>query len=585
MSRLLQAAAIAVIFFFLHHLAVVAAHFQTPAGYEPSPFLRNSDVPQYLSWIELAREHWLLPSFHNAFPTTPAMFQPLPLLMARSGLPVEVAYYGLQIIFQWFAAFAFLLALDQFCKSPKQKRFAVLFTLSALPVFLLIYTAAHVLPLQKLLFITGIIDYAYQSADGLFRGGASNSPTISWGTATLLLGFTLLAKYLDVPSNQRLAATSVCFFLSGLLHPFEIFILTASSTPILLFRRQSRDLRAWVILSLSGALGVLPYVFQTLRTPWLMEMSKQARWQPPFYLWPLFVFGIPFALLIYLLFLRFRLRETTDLLLASWFVCGILLPYVPFFRGAEHFYDGYACCIGILLARRLAIDPQLQPLYARFQPRFHFAAGGIAAVTVASLAAMYLQIWRDGASTDPFLISAVRPKSETRLLGWMKQNLDRSLVLSPVSLAPWVAATPLPSFASHDIMTIGFEEQAKLADRFYKGEDIANELFTRYPVRYIVVPESTKPKIPLPARLIHESEGYRVFAMPGSGSAGQSGNGGHFRKPDQLFAGHVELTTDKSDDTQKVHPDQQRDSRRNRPVEHVVVRDVADVPAKPGSSQ
>jgi hypothetical protein len=578
MRRVLQAAAISMSFFLLHHLAILAAHLQTPVGYEPSPFLRNSDVPQYLSWIELAREYWLLPSFHNAVPTTPAMFQPVPLLIARSGLPIEVAYYGLQIVFQWFAAYAFLVALDQFCKSPRQKRFAILFTLSALPVFLLVYAAAHVLPVQKLLFIPGIIDYAYQSADGLFRGGASNSPTLSWGTATLLLGFTLLAKYLEDPTRQRLTVTAVCFFLSGLLHPFEIFVLTAAATPILLFLRRSRDVTAWVTLSLAGALGVLPYVIQTLRTPWLMEMSKQARWQPPFYLWPLFVFGVPFAFLIYLLFLRFRLRETQDLLLASWFACGIVLPYVPFLRGAEHFYDGYACCIGLLLTRRLAIDPQLHPLYTRFQRRFHFAAGGLAAVTVASLAAMYVQIWNDGANPDPFLISAVRQKKETKLLGWMKQNLDRSLVLSPVGLAPWVAATPLPSFASHDIMTIGFEEQAKLADRFYSGEDIANELFTRYPVRYIVVPESTKPRVPLSARLIHDTDGYRVFALPSS-------SGTHFRQADQLLTGHVELTPNKSDDAQQVHPHQKSDSRRNRPVEHVVVRDVTHVPAKAGSGQ
>ncbi len=498
----------------LNHLALIAGWWRHAPDLEPSGFLRNSDVPQYLSWIELAREHWLIPSYHNANPSEPAMFQPIPVLLARSGLPTPVAYYGLQLIFQWFAAYAFVAALAEFCRSRAQQWLAVLFTLATLPVFLILYTAAHVLPVEKLAFITGIIDYSYQSADGLFRGGASNSPTLSWGTATLLLGFTLLARYLRTHSNRDLSRTAACGFLSALLHPFEIFVLTAAATPILLVLPRTRNLRAWFIICGSGALGVLPYVVQTLRTPWLMEVSKQARWQPPFYLWPLFVYGIPFILLIYLLGVRFRLKEPQDLLLASWFVTALILPYFPFLRGGEHFYDGFACCIGILLTRRLAIDPQLHPLYERFRPRFHLAAWGLAGLSAVCLTAMYIQIWKDGSNPDPFLISAVRPKTEGRLLEWMKQNLDRSLVLSPTNLAPWVATVPLPSMASHDIMTIGFEEQKKLVDRFYLGEQVANELIARYPIRYIVVPDSAKPVLPNDAILIQRLEDYTVYEMP-----------------------------------------------------------------------
>jgi hypothetical protein len=513
MSRVVSSLLIAAVFFVLHHVAVIAGYLYPPPGHEPQLFLRNSDVPQYLSWIALAKDYWLLPSFHNAQPSGPALFQPIVQIIARSGLPVPAAYYGLQFLFQWFAAFAFLMALDQFCSSVRQKRFAILFTLATLPLFLLAYTLAHVVPVEKLLFVTGVIDYSYQSADGLFRGGTSNSPTLAWGTATLLLGFVLLARYLSSGTMRDLSYTAGCFFLSALLHPFEIFVMVSAAAPILLLR--NRDFKAFALLSVAGAAGVLPYVIQTLRTPWMMEMSKQARWQPPFYLWPLFVFGLPFAFVIYLLLIRFRLKDQQDLLLASWFACGILLPYVPFFRGAEHFYDGYACCIGILLARRLAIDPQLKPLYEKHAVRFHYAAAALATLTVAALSVTYLQIWRDGSSADPLLIGAVRSQKEGRLLDWMRTHLDRKLVVSPLTLAPWVAAVPLPSMASHDKMSIGYDDQSKLVERFYKGEDVTHELIDRYPVRYIVVPEqSTSVRLPAKAHLLQALDGYRIYELP-----------------------------------------------------------------------
>jgi hypothetical protein len=217
---------------------------------------------------------------------------------------------------------------------------------------------------------------------------------------------------------------------------------------------------------------------------------------------------------VYLLLVRVRLKEPQDLLLVSWFLTGILLPYVPFLRGAEHFYNGYAVCIGLLLARRLAIDPQIRPIYERYRPRFKWAAASLATVTALCLVAAYVQIWKDGSNPDPFLISAVRPKGESKLLDWMKQNLGRSLVISPLSLAPWVAAVPRPSLASHDIMTIGFEEQAKLVDRFYKGEDVEKELISKYPIRYIVVPEKAHPALPAAAILLQVLEGYRIYEVP-----------------------------------------------------------------------
>jgi hypothetical protein len=35
-----------------------------PPGYQPAYYIRNMDVPQFLTWMELSKTNWLLPNEH-----------------------------------------------------------------------------------------------------------------------------------------------------------------------------------------------------------------------------------------------------------------------------------------------------------------------------------------------------------------------------------------------------------------------------------------------------------------------------------------------------------------------------------------
>ncbi len=46
----------------LNHIGVIAGMVNPPPGYQPAYYLRTLDVPQYLTWLELARTQCLLPN-------------------------------------------------------------------------------------------------------------------------------------------------------------------------------------------------------------------------------------------------------------------------------------------------------------------------------------------------------------------------------------------------------------------------------------------------------------------------------------------------------------------------------------------
>ena len=142
----------------LNHAGVIAGMLDPPPGYQPAYFLRNLDVPQYLTWMELAKTHWLLPNDHAPWQTEPALFQPILTLAARTGLPTIAAYYGLQLLMYWLAAYALILAAETFMKTRRSMLYAALAVIAAQPLRLLIWAAAKAFGLPavvKLAFAYG----------------------------------------------------------------------------------------------------------------------------------------------------------------------------------------------------------------------------------------------------------------------------------------------------------------------------------------------------------------------------------------------------------------------------------------------
>ena len=302
-------------------------------------------------------------------------------------------------------------------------------------------------------------------------------------------------------------------FVAAFLHPFEIFVMVAASALPL---KQCGRLRVWIAMAAAGLLGMAPYLASSTRSEWMRDLAGVM----PDVMYPFWIpenYGIAFVLLTYFLLIRFRLEDVTDRVLQSWFLSTIALALIPKFTMSSHLFNGFAYCIGFLLVRRLAGDRKLLPVIARHRRGVTWTVAAVAAITALSLFTLYRQIWKDGRRSQPeWMLSAVRPVSERPLLDWLRTHAkSRDLVLSPSELAPWVATLPLTSFASHDVFGLTFQDQLKLANAFFRGEDVQHELLENYGVGIVVAP-STGPAIArLPASAYQASIGaWRIYEFP-----------------------------------------------------------------------
>ncbi len=465
----------------INHVAVIAGILDPPSGFAPAYYIRNLDIPQYLTWGALAKDHWLLPSYHAPWQTEPALFQPMMQIVGKSGLPPIVAHYGLQFLLYWVAAYALLLAFQTFCGSRRQMLYAAIIMIGALPLKLCAWAAAKwlgaALPVQAGLAY-GLIEHSYETADGFLRGGLSNSFTLTFGTAITLFSFTALARY--TRSGERKYFIRLCSlaFFGALLHPFEVFLVVFGS--FFPLWKRNRTLQ-FLILGACGALGMLPYVIQSMRSPWLRDASDIAQWNMTTPAWILIAYGLPVFLICWLMAVRFRGPDPEDDTLQSWFLTNSLLPLVPVIPVAIHLFDGFTYCLGFLLVRKMAQDK----LFQRYGHRLRPLAWGWAAASFAVLFTAYHQIYIDGKSVNPRIgRPAIVAVNEIKMLDWMRSNLPRNrVVLAPEEMAPWVATLPQITMASHDVFSITFDAQRAAVKQFYAGD---MSVIGRYGVSYVI---------------------------------------------------------------------------------------------------
>ena len=511
--NLLYGAALGIVLFFLHQAAVISGALAPPPGYEPAWAVRSLDLPQYVTWLAAGRTRFLLPDYHAPWVTEPALFQPFFLLAGRIPLPPLAAYQTASLLLYIAAGMALIYAVRVFC--PEHPGYALLASACAVPLWLLVLTISKVF--HSLLFfglgLSGILSYTYNSADGLFRGGLAASPTLSAGTAFVLLFMAVLAVYVrnGQPRYARILMTLA--FFSAIFHPFEIYVMVAACAIPLW---QSGRMKTWLGVAAAGVLGLAPYVYASTRSEWLRDVGERIRY-PMYPFWIPENYGIPFFLLAYLLLIRFRMPRPEDRVLQNWFLATILLAFVPGISFPSHLFNGFVYCLGFLLTRRLASDPQLLPLLKRWRRVAVPVLAGVVMFTGVSLFLLYRQIWSDGRRADPeWFLTAVRPASERKLMEWLRTHAPAgSLVLSPPDLAPWIATIPLASFASHDFFSITYADQTKLSDTFYRGENVQRDLLDAYGVRFAVVPASSPAVARLPVDAFRESIGpWRIYEFP-----------------------------------------------------------------------
>jgi hypothetical protein len=466
----------------LNHVAVISGMVAPPEGYEPAYVIRNLDVPQYLTWAALAKDHWLLPNYHAPWATEPALFQPLLQVVGKSGLPRLAAYYLLQGLLYWLAAYALIQGDLTFCRTRREMVYAAIAMVGALPLKLVGWAVAKWVGASQVVQLTlvyGLIEYTYETADGLLRGGLSNSFTLTFGTAVTVGGFTLLARYLRSGDRRYFHGLVGTALVGALFHPFEVFLLVGGAAWPL---RRAGKWREVIPVGMAGALGLLPYLVQSVRSAWVRDASDFAQWHMSTPVWVLLAFGLPAILICWLLAMRTPGEGAEDDVLRSWFAATCLLPLVPAIPVAIHLFDGFAYCLGFLLVRLARRDK----LFQRFRTPARRAAWVWAASSAAVLGTVYVQIWQDGRQVDPLIgRSAVVAKQERAMLEWMGANLPRErVVLAPEEMAPWVAAIPMMAMGSHDVFSISFDAQREAAKRFYAGDRTVAE---EYGVNFVLV--------------------------------------------------------------------------------------------------
>lgn len=513
-QRLIVSLLLAAALFTLENLGVISGALAPPPGYEPAWVVRNLDVPQYLTWLNASRTGWLLPDYHAPWQTEPAMFQPLFWMAAHLPGPPLAAYYIFHFALFVAAAFAFLYACSVFVPG-RETWFAVAAIVCAVPFRLYGWLLADVSGSIKWQALTasGLVDYGYDTADGLFRGGLSNSPTLTVGTLFVLLAMALLARYLETSRAGYLGGLCGVTFLSALAHPFEVFLsVPAAAVPLLARRR----IAAWMAAALAGLAGLAPYLVLSARSAWLRDAGDLIRSSfHPF--WILADFGPPCVLTVYLLLIRFRMPEARDDVLRSWFLCAPLVGLIPGVPFALHLLNGFVYCTAFLLVRRIAVDPQIRPALARHKRAAYSALAAMLAVSLAALASFEVQLWRDGRRADPmWLLTSVRPAAERELLDWIgRETAPGALVLAPPELAPWIATIPRVSFASHDFFSITYARQRELADRFFLGETAPRDLVDAYGVRLFVIPAGSPAVARMPPAAWRGDVGpWRLYEFP-----------------------------------------------------------------------
>jgi hypothetical protein len=442
-----------------------------------------------------------------------------------------ITFQATFLLFCLAGAWALLYAMDFFLPTVRQRWWSLAAVVAAVPLTLLAIVIKPLLPLPSAFFGLGMVELAYNSSDGLFRGGLSNSFTNSCGTIAVLLALTFTAKRIATGNSRFRYLAAGTMFFSALLHPFEFLVMVPSSTVALLWAaKRSGQWRAAIgdcVWNIGATLlGLVPTLVLAFRYQWISDLSTvfTERMYPTSLL---AIYGLPCILVVYCLLLRYRATSPSDQVLLIWFITtGVIvcLPYCPY---PPHLLNGFVYVTAMLLVRLLFEHPQARTLY-QDKPKLVLGFGyAVLAFSVVALVSLHVQLWKDGRSKDPeMLLTAVQSKAERRIAEWLRDRVSREdLVLAPPDLAPWLTPVPVHTFASHVLRSFNYTQQLQEANAFYQGEapELGQRLLDDYGVRWVLVPDgsaatryfNSPPAADIGGVRIYEIPGNRMKAYPG----------------------------------------------------------------------
>jgi hypothetical protein len=535
-SQLWMALLLGSFLFVLSNTAVWSGMVHPPSGYEPLYLVRSHDMAEYTTYMTVASDPtWLTPNLDAPWTLPGGFFDPLMLIPGRIGhslgLSTAFTFQATFYLSMLAGAWALLYAINFFIPTPRQRWWTFAAIVSAVPLTLLIIVIKPLLHFPLELYGLGMIEWAYNSADGLFRSGLSNSFTIACGTISVLLALTFTAKRI-ITSQIRyryLAAATMLF--SALLHPFEVFVIVPASTLALLWAaKRSGKYRETIIdcvwNATAAVTGLLPATLLAFRYPWISDLSTifTERMYPT---WLLTIYGLPCILVVYCLLLRYRPTSPSDEVLVIWWVATAVIVCIPYCPYPPHLLNGFAYVTAMLVIRLLFEHRQTRALYQN-KPKLVLGLGfSVVALSLVALTLLHIQLWKDGQSSSPsLLLSAVTTKDERAVAEWLRGKVSREdLVLAPPELAPWMTLVPMHAFASHVQHSFNYSHQLQEATAFYQGEppQTARDLLEGYGVRWVVAPSNSPaisyfdhpPSAEIGALRVYEIPGNSLKSYPG----------------------------------------------------------------------
>lgn len=525
---------LAVVLFGLNNLAVLSGWLSPPEGYVATGMVRAQDIALYLGWANAYQHQNLLPSYAAPWLTQPAFFNIFMWWLARfslaTGLRIVASYHLFHFLFYVVAAYALVFGARVFTETRRQFWAVFLVLLCTVPLSSLAVLPAALSGMGRPL--AGIDSFVWSSSDGFFHG-ISGSVLVTFGTATTLLAFALLAKYLKTERRRYFLYAVLIAFVSAVVHATEIFLIVSAGAVTLWLWRGPQWRRAIpdiALLGLAGAAGLAPYAWMALRQPWLRDLSHQSRWQLPGAPHEiLLMLGLPAMLALTFFAVRPRMDSPTDLLLQSWFACTLIGIYLPVMPSPQHLFDGFHYATALLLVRQASRSEWLAHLSRHHSRLLLAAAVALCLLSTAAYASYYRRSFLDGRAVRPVrLFTTVAPKDEFDVIAWLRQNAKPDqLVLAPSSLSSWLMSVPMHSFAGHWHWSLTFDEQRRQADQFYQGAiapDSARQMLADYGVRYVVAPEQspalrylneTEKRAKLGTLLVYELPGNAMKPYPG----------------------------------------------------------------------
>lgn len=451
------------------------------------------DIAQHLTWVNGMRQSLVIPNYHMPAVTVPGFFSPLMALVGQAtklGIDGSAAYAAAEVLFGILSVYCILICLRHFLESRRQIAGAVIIMLGGIPLVLSL-NVWHALRGEE----SGTPNFFL--GDGLFVNGALGT---TLGTACVYASLILVTRYLISGRRRYLYWTGAVAVLSGLGHPFEVFTIAGATVLTLIVLRWPSLRTAFkesMVVVVPAILGVLPYVYFSLKIPWMRHVAEQNKYPVPDLLHLLGMLGIPVAFVLFNLIIGPRLRSTSDVVLQCWFAATLVVLHIPKLPFVAHMADGLGLVTAMLAVRQITGVPYLRNWVA-LRPRLALAVAALVlAPAIFAQVGMRCLLFRSGLQIhNPFGMSALSSQPEYDLIRWFRHNASvHDLVIAPGFETSFMLATaPVHTIASHYLFSGTYDVQSGLRDSFYRGDwtDRASlDFLQTRGINYVVVPEGS----------------------------------------------------------------------------------------------